>query len=180
MAKHTYPQRATCQRGVSMIEVMVAVLVLSIGLLGMASLLGVSLRNTQSANYRTQAANIAYEATDIARAYVADGVHSRAQAFLNRTNFSAPTCNLATAPAYTCGNGAGALTCDVARIVDRVCRTLPDGRIRTQLASVPAGVATQMQLTVDVCWNDDRSEAAAQTSDCSAASETLFRLVTEL
>jgi type IV pilus assembly protein PilV len=168
------------QAGMSMIEIMVAVLVLSVGLLGMASLMGVSLRNTQSANFRTQAANIAYEATDIGRAFVADGINSRAQGFLTRATFSSPTCNPAAAPTYNCDNGASALTCDFARIVDRVCRTLPDGRIRTQLAAVPGGVASQMQLTVDICWNDDRSEAAAQTPGCTAPSETMFRLVTEL
>src|SRR5690606_37357910 len=64
-------QRFPCAmaRGFSLIEVMVAVLVLSLGLLGLAALQGLSMRNNQSANYRTQATNLAYEFIDTARGY---------------------------------------------------------------------------------------------------------------
>jgi len=54
-------------RGVSLIEVLVAVLVLSIGLLGVAALQGFSLQAGQSAYHRTQATNVAYEVADFTR-----------------------------------------------------------------------------------------------------------------
>lgn len=54
-------------RGVSLIEILVAVLVLSIGLLGVAALQGFSLQAGQSAYYRTQATNVAYEVADYTR-----------------------------------------------------------------------------------------------------------------
>lgn len=123
--------------GVSLIEVMVAMVVLSIGLLGVGTLMAVSLRNTQSAGYRTQAADIAYEFTDIARAYIADGANSKAQ-LLRRNAFGAPNCNLAAAPGYNCGNDSNALACDIDRVDERVCRALPDGRIRANFAPIPA------------------------------------------
>ncbi|AFC86573.1 type IV pilus modification protein PilV [Frateuria aurantia] len=47
------------QRGVSLIEVLVAVLVFGIGLLGLAALIIVSLRSTQTAYLRTQASVLA-------------------------------------------------------------------------------------------------------------------------
>lgn len=50
--------------GFSLIEVMVAVLVLGIGLLGFALLQTMSVRFTQSANHRTQATNLAYDMLD--------------------------------------------------------------------------------------------------------------------
>jgi len=165
-------------RGVSLIEVMVAVLVLSIGLLGMASLMGVSLRNTQSANYRTQAANLAYEFVDTARANILNvGVFAR-------TNWTTPSCDPSVAPTYSCGSGADSATCDRDRIVDHVCRTLPNGRLRA--AIVPDGTdPTRLMATVDVCWTDDRSETSG---DCNSAlanpddsnTFTVFRLETEL
>lgn len=43
------------QRGTTLIEVLISLLILSIGLLGMTGLQTVSLRNTQSAYFRTQA-----------------------------------------------------------------------------------------------------------------------------
>lgn len=55
------------QQGVTLIEVMVAVLVFAIGLLGVAALQAFSLQAGQSAYYRTQATNLAYEVADFAR-----------------------------------------------------------------------------------------------------------------
>lgn len=51
-----------------MIEVLVAVLVLSVGLLGLAALQSFSLQSGQSAYQQTQATNIAYELSDHMRA----------------------------------------------------------------------------------------------------------------
>ena len=52
------------QSGFSMIEVLVAVLVLALGLLGFALLQTMNLRFTQSANHRTQAVNLASDLLD--------------------------------------------------------------------------------------------------------------------
>lgn len=54
--------------GYSMIEVLVALLVTALGVLGFAMLQIMSLRYTQSANYRTQATNLAYDLLDQVRA----------------------------------------------------------------------------------------------------------------
>ena len=65
-------RRAACSRqsqsGFTLIEVLVAVLVLSIGLVGVAALQGVSLKNTQSAFMRSQATALAYDLADRMRA----------------------------------------------------------------------------------------------------------------
>lgn len=50
--------------GFSLIEVMIAILVLAIGLLGFALLQTMSVRFSQSANDRTQATNLAYDMLD--------------------------------------------------------------------------------------------------------------------
>ena len=60
-----HPKRAT---GFSLIEVMIAILVMGFGLLGFALLQTMSVRFTQSANQRTQAANLAYDMLDQMRA----------------------------------------------------------------------------------------------------------------
>lgn len=54
-------------QGISLIEILVAVLVLSIGVLGLAALQGFSLQAGQGAYHRTQATNIAYEIADFTR-----------------------------------------------------------------------------------------------------------------
>ena len=62
------PCGAIASRGFSMIEVLVALIVLALGLLGFALLQTMNLRYTQSANYRTQATNLAYDLLDQMRA----------------------------------------------------------------------------------------------------------------
>ncbi len=54
-------------RGVSLIEILVTLLVLAIGLLGVAALQGFSLQANQGAYQRTQAVNTAYEIADFMR-----------------------------------------------------------------------------------------------------------------
>ena len=55
------------QRGVTLIEILITLLVLAVGLLGLAALQGISLQTGQTAYYRTQATNIGYEVADFAR-----------------------------------------------------------------------------------------------------------------
>ena len=55
-------------RGFSLVEVLVTMLVLSVGLLGFGSLQINALRNNQSAHYRSQATMLAYDVLDFMRA----------------------------------------------------------------------------------------------------------------
>ena len=56
------------QRGLSMIELLVAVLVLAIGVLGITALQMVSLQNNRGALYRAEAVQLAYDMMDRIRA----------------------------------------------------------------------------------------------------------------
>ena len=56
------------QRGVSLIEALVSLVILAIGILGMLALQGASLRNNQSANERTIAVVASYSIIDAMRA----------------------------------------------------------------------------------------------------------------
>lgn len=66
--RRVYSLAARQQRGFTLIEVMVAILVLAFGMLGFALLQTMSVRYTQSANFRTQATNLSYELLDQIRA----------------------------------------------------------------------------------------------------------------
>lgn len=62
--------KATAQRGVSLLEVLVAVLVLAIGVLGAVAMQISALRYNASAAYTTQASFLAYDMLDRMRANV--------------------------------------------------------------------------------------------------------------
>lgn len=64
------PASRSSQRGVGLIEVLVAVLVLAIGLLGIAGLQSSTLKNNQSAFERSQAVTLSYLMLDAMRANV--------------------------------------------------------------------------------------------------------------
>lgn len=155
-------------RGFSMIEVMIAVLVLSLGLLGMAALQSVSLRYNQSANYRTQATNLAYEFIDTARSYSDRDLTNLVALVQNFTNWS-QMCEIGTEPDYACDSSADALNCDRERWAQKICRTMPNGRGQVVLDTSLAAP----QITVRLCWNDDRGLDPAITADCSDPSEAL-------
>ncbi len=59
---------ASAQRGFTLVEVMIAVLILGFGLLGLALLQTMNVRFVQSSNFRTQATNLSYELLDQVRA----------------------------------------------------------------------------------------------------------------
>jgi type IV pilus assembly protein PilV len=155
------------QSGVSLIEVMIAVLVLSLGLLGMAALTGVSVKNTQSANFRTQATNLAYDWIDMARSNMSNVGRYNLSAFTN----PATSCAAAEVPTdfATCGNTH---TCDLARWSRDLCYTLPNGR---GLATVTREGARDLTMAVTICWSDDRSGASDPADgDCTDPGETQF------
>jgi len=177
--------QADTERGVSLIEVMVAVLVLSIGWEWLR------LWGSRCAIPRVPTTGlrrlILHTSTltrrepiyiDTARAYIAIGGGDKL-GYILQPAWSAANCDIATAPLYNCGGGLDSLNCDIRRLGDHVCRVLPGGRLRA--TAVPlGGNPDRLQLTVDICWTDDRSGAGAVTEACNSDSETLFTLVTEL
>lgn len=152
-------------RGFSMIELLVAVVLLSIGLLGMAALQASTLRNNQSANYRTQASNLAYELVETARGYQArDTANVRSML----APFATWTATCAADAAATDCTSSNALTCDRQRWANRVCRSMPNARGRVVNYSAAAGT-----FTVQICWSDDRTGNSAPSGDCSNPGEGL-------
>ncbi|MBV2235439.1 MAG: type IV pilus modification protein PilV [Sterolibacterium sp.] len=70
------------QRGVSLLEVLIAMLILAFGLLGLIALQMATLRNNQSAFDRSRAVMAAYSVADIKRAeYLATGALSSPNSF---------------------------------------------------------------------------------------------------
>jgi type IV pilus assembly protein PilV len=157
------------QRGLNLIEVMVAVLVLSVGLLGMGALMGVSIRYTQSANFRTQATNLAYDYIDMVRSNITN------MGYYNVDSYTDPAaCASPEVPTNftTCGS---VHDCDRARWARDLCYALPNGRGQATIARGAGTDPLDFDITVAVCWSDDRGEEAeAPSADCSNPNETRF------
>ena len=128
------------QKGFTLIEVLVAVIVLAIGLLGMAGLQATALRYTSTAYQRSQATSLAYDIADRMRANVGA---ARAGAYNIPLNATAPTGNTLAAS------------------------DLQEWR-RAQANTLPAGTGSITQIgnifTITIQWDDDRDATTAALS----------------
>lgn len=135
-----------------MIEALVSIVVLSIGLLGVAALQGVGLRASSSAAYRSQAAWFAAQMIEEARSNRA-GVRANDSGLVGAVAAQACTTPVATTPIQTW------------RI--RVACALPGGA-----GGVTYNTFTQ-RLQVTVEWNDQRGIDNAASGGAAAASFTI-------
>ena len=126
------------QRGATLIEVLVAMLILSVGLLGLAGMQMTALQSNQSAYYRSQATVLAYDVIDRMRANRADALNGVYDIALKNE-----TCDPKLAPSGTLAQR------DVAEWMNSLsCLLSPDAR-----GSV---VRNGRLVTVSIEWNDNR------------------------
>lgn len=127
------------QSGFTLLEVLVAMLVLSIGLLGLAGLMASSMRNNLSASHRTQATWMAYDIIDRMRA--------------NRAGALAGSYATAMGTAATCATAypTGSVPVqDIAAWKNQLACALPAGN-----GSIAVNTGTRA-ATIVIQWNDSR------------------------
>ncbi|MDD2800392.1 MAG: type IV pilus modification protein PilV [Methylobacter sp.] len=123
--------------GFTLIEVLIAMLVLAVGLLGLAGLQATSLKNNQSAYNRSQATQLAYDLADRMRANVA-----------GKTTYTTGTATATAACLTTAGCSKEAMAeNDLKEWNDAITATLPGG---TGTIAPNAGV-----FTITITWDDD-------------------------
>jgi type IV pilus assembly protein PilV len=145
------------QTGFTLLEVMVAMLVLSIGLLGLAGLMASSMRNNQSAHHTTQATWLAYDAIDRLRANRAT---ARAGGYIAANALGTPAACPAAAPTGT------VVAQDIDGWKNMIACALPEGD-----GAIVVDVATS-QVTVTIQWNDSRGSVDTAALPDSAGSAT--------
>ena len=133
-------------RGFTLLEVLIAVVVLSIGLLGIAGLQAFGQRSNHSAYLRSQATALAYDMIDRMRANTA-GVLSGAYNAIDTTSgtYSNPGCDTAT-----CSSSQMAQY-DMYDWQQELATQLPTGNGKV------TGAGVGSMFTVTVMWDDDRN-----------------------
>lgn len=132
------------EQGFTLLEVLIAVLVLSIGLIGLAGMQMLGVKNNNSAAMRTQSVFLAQDISDRMRANIANA----SSYVLTGTPACAGVCNITTG----C-SGAQLAAYDI-------CQW------RTEVATLPGGVGhiTQVDAAnniyrIRVMWDDERTGA---------------------
>jgi type IV pilus assembly protein PilV len=144
-------QRAA-QRGMTLIEILVAIVVLSIGLLGMAGLQLKGMQVNQGSAYRWQAAMLAEDIADQMRA---DRANALAKAY---------TVTLPGAPSGVGGAGTAQTIADWAA---RVQGLLPKGTA-VIADPVPVPGSNNQSISITVNWVDKRAQTGAGVASASA------------
>lgn len=137
----------TAQAGFSLLEVLIAMAIMAVGLLGLAGLQAQGLKNNQSAYFRSQAALFAYDMVDRLRA--------------DRVAAIAGSYNLTMAAAAP--NGTSLVDTERAGWLGQLA-VLPIGDGSIDVTS--AGVAT-----VTVQWNDSRATGGSSTESLQVVSQ---------
>jgi type IV pilus assembly protein PilV len=154
--RKTYRPRGH-QRGFSLLEVLVAVVVLAFGLLGFALLQTMSVRYVQSANYRTQATNLAYDLSE----------QMRSNRFQSAWYANASFASGSKTAAGVCARDIGAVTLEqnITRWQCQVVKALGDNASAT--VTVNNGVAN-----ISISWADERWSRTAPDAATTFAIQT--------
>lgn len=138
------------QRGTTLIEVLVAIVVLAIGLLGMAMLQVTSVQSNHSAYYRSQVTILASDLADRMRA-------NRTAALGSAYVFTFPTSSGSHSVSGTQAQK------DKAEWLNTLAMTLPEGTGQVE--------KTGTLVTISVRWNDNRGRIKA-ANDAKSGIET--------
>jgi type IV pilus assembly protein PilV len=148
------PTKHHGQRGISLVEALVALVVMSVGMLGIASLYVTSLKTGKSALTRTQAVNLVNDMADRIRA------NARARAAYAYDS-SKPGSTPPTAQAcaeQNCAPDAIAQN-DLALWINALGQTLPPRSVGTvQFTPAAEGLGFPDQYQINVSWNEPGDE----------------------
>jgi type IV pilus assembly protein PilV len=163
---HPFPQSV---RGMTLLEIMIAILIISIGLLGMAGLQAVGLKANVGASQRTAATMLAYEMADRMRANNAGVIANNYNAAINVPAQQATCLQVAGCTAQQMAQN------DMWEWSQAVQNTLPsgmgivckdqipdDGFGNASLGNTPTGAwcdGNGNVYVVKIWWLEDRSES---------------------
>lgn len=162
-------------RGFTLVEVLVSLVILSIGLLGIAKLMLLSSHSNDSAYLRSQATDLAYEMLDYMRA-------NSAQANVPLGPYNTPLGAGAVDPGFTC---VAAVPCANLALYDvyqwKRRLSVPTGALPNGQGSVATVVAGgQTTATIVVSWDDSVAEKSLNTGAPVAANTQSITLETVL
>ncbi|MEW6330471.1 MAG: type IV pilus modification protein PilV [Pseudomonadota bacterium] len=143
MSCATHPRRGgRRQSGFTLVEVLVALLILAIGLLGLATLQTVGIKFNQESYLRSQAVLIAYDIIDRIRANPAAKSAGSYNSVAATATYTAPACS----GAVNC-SVSDIATYDLANWKARIAATLPMG--------TGAISTTNNRRTVTITWKEN-------------------------
>ena len=165
------------EAGFTLIEVMIAVLVLSIGLLGLAGLQVTALQNNQSSFTRSQATALAYDLADRMRANVPGvmaGFYDPAAPAINAGCLNPGGCSVQAMARHDLAEWNAAIASNLPMGTGTACVDSTPGDGASEAAPECDGVGTQ--YTVKIWWDDNKDGVITVTPTNMERLEISFNL----
>lgn len=164
---HAIPDRVALhhQRGIGLIEVLVSLLILSIGILGTMNLQTRSVQFNQGALFESRATMLAGDIIDRMRANA-----SKASQYRIDLNDAIPSYKVCSGPSANCDESDLA-DYDVAKWRENVASVLPEGR--GQVEEI-AGIVGNSVFVITIQYSDSRTEDASAYGQSNAAPPKQF------
>lgn len=147
------------QRGATLIEVLVTLIILSVGLLGMAGLQTLSMQSNHSAYYRSQATFLAYDISERMRA-------NRTVALSGGYSVDFPE----SSRAHT--ESGDRATTDKAQWLNNLASVLPNGTGKVE--------RTGALVTIKIRWDDSRGDIRERHAEEATGEQETFVYRTEI
>lgn len=152
------------QGGFTLLEVLITVLILSIGLLGLAGLQLSALKLNDSAERRSQATILAYDILDRMRA---NRTAAEAGAYDIDTGATAPSSATCVGTGSSC-DAAGMRNSDLFEWHEALKDRLPSGS-----GVIATSGATPPVITITVRWNEQKADQAAKADRTTPTTTTM-------
>lgn len=141
MSRKAGPCSPQTARGFTLVEILVTLIIVSVGLLGVAGLHALSLRNNYDALIRSHASALAGDIADRMRA--------------NRDAALDSKYDLAMGAIPTVGEDGTLAETDLVEWTERLAQQLPNGQGSIAIAAAPAAGASQTRLvTITIEWGE--------------------------
>jgi type IV pilus assembly protein PilV len=154
------------ERGFTLIEVLIAILVFSIGLIGLAGMMVVSVKTNHSAYLRTQAGHLAQAMADRIRSNL-----GQVNAYIGVYDPNTPPTNPCAAASIACPPAA-IVTRDLSVWLGQVDALLPNAQAEIACNGASLGFGAQIgaapydgQCTIWLRWDESSLREAATTPD---------------
>jgi type IV pilus assembly protein PilV len=165
-------------RGFTLVEVMVSLVVLSIGLLGIAKLMLVASHSNDSAYLRSQATELAYA--------ILDNMRANRQTAMTQ-GYDTPMTSAAANPGFVCEGTASPCTPGQIALYDvyrwKLSLTTPpvgNGTLPNGLGSIVTTTTIPTTATITVQWDDTVAQSAFAPSAVGVAAPMSITLETVL
>lgn len=151
------------QKGSSMIEVLVTVFILAVGLLGLASMQMVSIKNINNSQFRSLATSYAYDMAERMRAN---------RIGVSAGNYNSITTVSAADPTCTSCSSAQIAQLDSFQWGQQLSQNVISGGLPSGAGSVSGSVATSV-FDIQVTWDEQGRDSSGGTIDIESFTLTI-------